>query len=107
MTAGIRNSFGAIFADVRYAIRNLAKTPTVTAAILMATALGIGVNTGIFSLLNAVAFRPLPVKDAGRVVSIYQVFHQNQNVHEQNRFVRCHGLLLFINAVSHVNAFVF
>ncbi len=38
MTAGLRNSIGAIFADVRYAIRNLAKTPTVTAAILLATA---------------------------------------------------------------------
>jgi len=87
MTAGLGNSFGIIFADIRYAIRTLAKTPTVTAAILMATALGIGVNTGIFSLLNAVALRPLPVKDAGRVVSLYQIFHQKQNAHEQNRYV--------------------
>src|SRR5690349_18335115 len=84
MTAG---NFGTIIADIRYAIRTLAKTPTVTAAILMATALGIGVNTGIFSLLNAVALRPLPVKDAGRVVSLYQIFHQKQNAHEQNRDV--------------------
>ncbi len=87
MTAGLGNSFGAIFADMRYAIRNLAKTPTVTAAILMATALGIGVNTGIFSLLNAVAFRPLPVKDAGRVVSIYQTFQHDKSAHEQPRYV--------------------
>src|SRR5882762_6807554 len=87
MTAGLGNSFGTIFADIRYAIRTLAKTPTVTAAILMATALAIGVNTGIFSLLNAVAFRPLPVKDAARVVSIYQTFHYGQNRHEQTRYV--------------------
>ena len=87
MTAGLGNSFGTIIADIRYAIRTLAKTPTVTAAILMATALGIGVNTGIFSLLNAVAFRPLPVKDASRVVSIYQVFHKDKNGHEQPRYV--------------------
>src|SRR5690349_8177366 len=84
MTAG---NFGTIIADIRYAIRTLAKTPTVTAAILMATALGIGVNTGIFSLLNAVALRPLPVKDAGRVVSIYQVFRRVQSAHEQPRYV--------------------
>src|SRR5260370_26961554 len=87
MTAGRGISFGNIIADIRYAIRTLAKTPTVTTAILIATALGIGVNTGIFSLLNAVALRPLPVKDAGRVVSIYQVFHKDKNGHEQPRYV--------------------
>ncbi|MGH9594077.1 MAG: ABC transporter permease, partial [Bryobacteraceae bacterium] len=40
----------------------------------MAIALGIGVNTGIFTLLNAFALRPLPVADASEVVTIYQIF---------------------------------
>lgn len=71
----------SIITDLRYAVRTLRKTPSLTAAILTATALGIGVNAGIFSLLNALVLRPLPVKDAGRVVSIYQVFRHSPNRH--------------------------
>jgi hypothetical protein len=47
--------------DVRYAIRQLIKTPAITAVVAIALALGIGVNTGIFSVLNGGLFRPLPV----------------------------------------------
>jgi macrolide transport system ATP-binding/permease protein len=71
----------SIITDLRYAVRTLRKTPTLTAAILTATALGIGVNAGIFSLMNALVLRPLPVKDAGRVVSIYQIFRHIQDRH--------------------------
>ena len=71
----------SIITDLRYAVRTLRKTPTLTAAILTATALGIGVNTGIFSLMNALVLRPLPVKDAGGVVSIYQIFRHIQDRH--------------------------
>jgi predicted permease len=72
-----------VSADLRYAMRTLRRTPSLTAAILIATALGIGVNAGIFSLINALALRPLPVKDAGRVVSVYQNFKnvKTRNVH--------------------------
>src|SRR5262249_18601821 len=41
------NPLDSIFADIRYAMRTLRRTPSLTAAILLATALGIGVNTGI------------------------------------------------------------
>src|SRR5580658_2353231 len=54
--------------DVAYALRTLGKAPGCTAVAVSAIALGIGINTGIFSLLNAIAFRPLPVADASRVV---------------------------------------
>jgi len=47
--------------DVRYAIRQLLKTPASTAIVAVTLALGIGVNTGIFSVLNGWLFRPLPV----------------------------------------------
>jgi hypothetical protein len=47
--------------DVRYAIRQLLKTPAVTVVVAITLALGIGVNTGIFSVLNGWLFRPLPV----------------------------------------------
>jgi predicted permease len=79
--ACLNNPLDTIYADLRYAIRTLRRTPSLTAAILIATTLGIGVNAGIFSLFNALALRPLPVKDAGRVVSIYQNF---KNVKTRN-----------------------
>lgn len=63
-----------IFQDLRYALRALLKHRNFTAAALLTLALGIGINSGIFTLLYSVAFRPLPVKDPESVVSVYQTF---------------------------------
>jgi macrolide transport system ATP-binding/permease protein len=60
------------FQDVRYALRTLFKHRNFTVAALLTLALGIGINTSIFTLLYSVAFRPLPVKDPDRVVNVYQ-----------------------------------
>jgi predicted permease len=70
--------------DVRYAARTLVKNPGFTAVAVLAIALGIGVNTGIFTVLNGVALRPLPVHGASQVVSIYQSFRgmEDRNVRE-------------------------
>ena len=62
-----------IFRDLRYSFRALLKHRNFTAAALLTLALGIGINTSIFTLLYSVAFRPLPVKDPDRVVSVYQI----------------------------------
>ncbi|MGH9613269.1 MAG: ABC transporter permease [Bryobacteraceae bacterium] len=74
--------------DVRYAARVLRKSPGFTLAAVLAIALGVGVNTGIFSLLNAVALRSLPVPDSGRVISIYQTFRgvRSRNVEGSPNF---------------------
>src|SRR5690349_8166907 len=61
--------------DLRYGARALAKNPGFTAVAVLATALGIGVNTGIFSVLNGVALKLLPVPRAEQIVSVDQVFH--------------------------------
>lgn len=58
--------------DLRYALRTLRGNPGFTTVAVGALALGIGVNTSIFSLYNALALRPLPVKDPGRVVRLYR-----------------------------------
>ena len=58
--------------DIRYATRRLTHSPGFTAAAVITIALGIGVNTGIFTVLNGVLFRDLPAPDAHELVSIYQ-----------------------------------
>ncbi len=63
---------GSIIQDIRYGVRSLRKRPAATAIALITLALGIGVNTAIFSAVDSVLLRPLPLKDPDRVVSIWE-----------------------------------
>ena len=60
------------FGDLRYAARRLATSPGFTAAAVITIALGVGINTGLFSVLNGIVLRGLPAPDAGQLVSIHQ-----------------------------------
>jgi predicted permease len=76
-------SLETFWRDLRYGARALEKNPGFTMAAVLAIALGIGVNTGIFSVLNGAALRLLPIPAASQVVSVDQIFHGKirRNVH--------------------------
>ena len=78
-TAMLQNLWG----DVRYAMRTFRRSPGFTAAAVIPIALGIGINTGIFSILDAVALRPMPAPSAHELVSVYQQLQgvQQRTVH--------------------------
>ena len=62
-----------MFSDFRYAVRSLLRTPGFTIAALVTLALGIGANTAMFAVANAVLFRQLPYPTADRMVSLTDV----------------------------------
>ena len=69
--------------DIRYALRTLRRNPGFAVAAIAPIALGIGINTGIFSILDAVALQPLPSPAAAELVSVYQRFRgvRQRSVH--------------------------
>jgi putative ABC transport system permease protein len=60
--------------DLRYGVRMLLKSPVFTLAAILSLAIGIGANTALFSVVNAVLWRPLPYPDAERLIRVSEGF---------------------------------
>jgi putative ABC transport system permease protein len=61
---------GTLWQDIRYAVRLLARSPGLAAVVVLILAVGMGANTAVFSVVNAVILRPLPYPDARRLVAL-------------------------------------
>ena len=74
-----------LYEDLRYGLRVLRQNPAFTIAAVLAIALGVGINVGIFSVLNGAALRLLPVPRADEIVSVSQIFHgrTTRNTHDE------------------------
>jgi putative ABC transport system permease protein len=75
-----------MWSDVRYAARSFAKTPALSAILILTLALGIGANTAIFSVIDAVLLRPTPLEHLDRLAMVWETDRNTGTTREPASF---------------------
>ncbi len=83
----------SLIQDLRSALRSLRKRPGFAAIIVLTLALGIGVNTAVFTVINGVLLAPLPYQEPGRLVRLYQASAETTSY--ENSYVSGMGFLTY------------
>ncbi len=73
--------FTALARDFRYGLRRIARKPGLAATIILSLAIGIGANSAIFSVIDAILFRPLPVRKSQELVALATSDHHSEYPH--------------------------
>src|SRR5579859_3094755 len=111
---------GTLIQDLRYGMRMFLKSPGFSAVAILTLALGIGANTAIFSLIDGILMRGLPVQDAQHLVVLRWNAHKAPDIHSQTGYGDCRSgqfsrdgassgcslsMPFFNDVASHVSAF--
>jgi putative ABC transport system permease protein len=76
-----------LWQDVRYGLRMLARNPGFAVVVVLILAVGIGANTAVFSVVNAVMLRPLPYKDSHRIMNLWEQTKQGERLTSHRNFL--------------------